>query len=604
MVKAPSPAAVISYHASSPTLYRPSVHIPLQPLEAPYFDLFCARTASELSGYFNTVFWTRRILQECHFEPALRHAAVALGALYKALEQSSNSTPPAEVGMDLSRADMVMPHWQVAVRQYSEACKAMLLLNDRTPNSNRTRLMASVLLSSFDAFIGDHKQAIIQIQSGLGLLERLRVGHADPGSRSREPVEEELVTIYTRLFIQAKSYDLAFHFPEPYVIRLDSADPRQRHQSSDPSTPYPESYPDRLSISSPAAPLDVPFSTLREARLAYDHLLEKCLRFIERLHLIKKQPDPLVPVSWRQDGLGFQDELDAWAQAFQPLFEARLSPPGGHHHHHHHHHHLSPRERSGIAALKMFQLNSSVLFRCMFNSTESHFDAFLPQYRTIVDLGHEIVAGDEHRAAAERCAHHRPEEEQRPCASCRRPRDEAADVPGVPVGSNIGPGPARHIKPSFSTDLGIVPPLFFVATKCREPHTRRRAIRLLRSSARREGMWDSEMAARIGQWVMELEESEGDGGGSSPVEGGMPHGGSPAPALRVDASSAFGSATPGSGTPRSPPSKPIPEEKRVMVHSVDFDLRARFAHLQVGTRATAATSPETDPRRRVTYITW
>ena len=535
MAKAPSPATA----TPSPTLYRPSANIPLQSVEVPYFDLFRARTASELSGYFNTVFWTQRVLQECHFEPAIRHAAVALGALYKALEQVVVS----------SRADMAMPHrhWQVAVRQYSEACKVMMLLDDQSQHSNRTRLMASVLLSSFDAFIGDHKQAIVQIRSGLGLLDRLRVEQARSGSP--EPVEEEFIAIFTRLFIQAKSYDMAFHFPEPYVIRLDSTDA---------SVPGPE----RLFMSSSAVSLDVPFSTLQEARLAYDHLLEKSLGLIERMHLIQKQPYPLFPASWHQHGLGFQDELRRWTQAFQPLFEARLSPSNN----------LSPHERSGIAALQMLQLNSAILFRSLFNTAESQFDAFLPQFQEIVDLGYEIVPGNERLAAAERCSH--PEE------SCpHRPRNGPGNI-------TDGGLVAHHIRPSFSSDLGIVAPLFVVITKCREPHTRRRAIRLLRSSARREGMWDSELAARIGQWIMDLEESDGD---EASVDG-MAHG-------TVGGGHA--------GIPyKWPPSKPIPEERRVMVYSVDFDLRARFAHLQVGARAATANPAETDPRRRETYISW
>lgn len=571
-VKVPSATATV--HTPSPTLYRPSANIPLQGFEVPYFDLFRSHTASELSGYFDSVFWTQRVLQECHVEPAIRHSAVALGALYKTLEQSSKSPSPTgspqgdgNAAISSSRADTVLSHWQVAIRQYSEACNAMMLLDGQTQRSNHTRLMASVLLSSFDAFIGDHRQAIIQIQNGLSFLERLRVDQAM--SSSREPIEEELVTIFTRLAIQAKSYDLAFHFPEPYVIRLDPED--QKQLPNDESTPYTE----RKSTFPSAPPLDRPFPTLGEARLAYDRLLEKGLRFIEHLHLIKKQPYPLFPASWLQYSLGFQAEIEGWARAFQPLFEARLSPASN----------LSPRERSGIATLKMSQVNSAILFRCMFYSTESHFDTFAPQFRMIVDLGHEIVADDDRRAAAERCP--------QPELCTHRRWDDPPDVTN-------GGFAAYHIKPSFSADLGIVPPLFVVATKCRDPYMRRHAIQLLRSSSRREGMWDSELAARIGQWVMELEESDGDEGSfaeTSYSELGVP--------LRIDSSYAFGTGYPvSSDAPNNLPAKHIPEQRRVMIHSVDFDLRARFADLQVGTRGTDATSPHTDRRQRGTYLSW
>ncbi|KFH47643.1 hypothetical protein ACRE_014590 [Hapsidospora chrysogenum ATCC 11550] len=574
-------------HSPSPTLYQPSANIGLRGVEIQYFDLFRAHTSSELSGYFDSVFWTQRVLQECHIEPAIRHAAVALGALYKTLEQSFKSPSPSESpqrssgsGVSPSRSDLVKSHWQVAVRQYSDACNAMMLLDGQTQHSNRTRLMASVLLSSFDAFIGDHRQAINQIQNGLGLLETLRAEQDRTGSR--EPIDEELMTIFARLAIQAKSYDMAFHFPEPYVIRLNPKNPSQETQSAYPDW---EPYPERQTIF-PSAPYpEHPFSTLREARLAYDMLIERILRFIERLHLIKKQPYTLFPESWRQYAHGMYEEMDAWARSFQPLFEARLSPSND----------LSPRERSGIATLKMSQVNSWVLLRCIFNSTESYFDAFIPQFRTIVDLGHEIVAHDERRAAAIRCP--------RPDLCPHRSWDDPPDV-------TSGGFAAYHIKPSFSADLGIVPPLFVVATKCREPYLRRRAIQLLRSSARREGMWDSELAARIGEWIMELEESDTDGGSS--YEGTPPpvpiHFGQSGEPLHGDAAyGAFGDVGGGGGFPvhmAAPPSKPIPEEKRVMVHGVDFDLRTRFADLQVGTRGLSPGSPEIDRRHRTTHISW
>ena len=556
----------------SPSNYRPSNNVPLSGIEVHYFDLFRAHTASELSGYFDSVFWTQRVLQECHVEPAVRHAAVALGALYKTLEQSAKTPSPTDSAETTpSSAKQIISHWQVAVRQYSEACNAMMLLNGQTQHSNRTRLMSSVLLASFDAFIGDHKQAIIQIQSGLGLMDRLRTDHARGAKDGRKgPVEAELVHIFTRLAIQAKSYDLAFHFPEPYVIHLAPED--LEVQSAD--SPYPEH---RTSFSG-YPPLDKPFANLREARLAYDLLIEKGMRFVERLHLVKKQPYPLFPASWRQYGMAHQQQIDAWAKAFQPLLDSRHTSPS-----------ITPHERAGIATLKMSHINSKILFLCMFNSTESHFDVFGPQFQQIVDLGREIVADDELKAVNERCPY--PE-------LCPHRRGD-----GPPDVLNGG-YTAYHIKPSFSADLGIVPPLFVVATKCRDPYLRRKAIQLLRSSARREGMWDSELSARIAQWVMQIEErtdpQDQQRAAEQRHQSDLP--------LRIDTTRAHAAASEYPPPPQVPidgayRTKPISEENRIMIHTVDFDLRARYADITAGTRG-ATVSADTDRRRRTTHISW
>ena len=61
---------------------------------------------------------------------------------------------------------------------------------------------------------------------------------------------------------------------------------------------------------------------------------------------------------------------------------------------------------------------------------------------------------------------------------------------------------------TFLFDMEIVSPLYYVVTKCRHPVIRRRAIKVLEGTQRREGLWDSNMAAAIGKRIMEIEESK------------------------------------------------------------------------------------------------
>ncbi len=61
-------------------------------------------------------------------------------------------------------------------------------------------------------------------------------------------------------------------------------------------------------------------------------------------------------------------------------------------------------------------------------------------------------------------------------------------------------------KLSFSFEMGLVCPLFVTATRCRDPKLRRRAITLLSSLNRREGVWDSPGAAKVAEKMMQLEE--------------------------------------------------------------------------------------------------
>ncbi|KAJ4414519.1 hypothetical protein N0V82_007865 [Gnomoniopsis sp. IMI 355080] len=579
---------------SSVTLYRPSVFPFAQHQDGLYFQLFRTHTANELSGYFDSVFWSCLVLQECHAEASIRHAVVALGALYKTLEKHSES-PPGSPNPVVDASDSAMGHWQVAVKSYSNACTALLNVSGSDSTANRTRLMASVLLACFDSFIGDHRQAIVQIQNGLKLLAELRAQRRRSFSpKTGEPVEEEIIQMFTRLAIQAKSYDMAFHFPKPYVIQLIQP-------SGDPLSPTSEE-------SSPASlhqePLPDQFSSLYEARLAWDAHCERIFRFTETLFSTANQNGPMgiLPSSLRQFGLGFKSYIEAWSEAFEPILCSRAAPG------------VSSQEKAAIAVLKMTQIMGHVLFLMTFSDSEGHFDQFHAQFKAIVDLGREVVGDEERRAAEKRC----PDPH-----TCRHHKAQEADIFG---GHEYT---ASHIKPSFSADLGIVPPLYVVATKCRNPVIRRQAIQLLRSSSRREGMWDSELTARIGTWIMAIEEEDEPGmtPGRSPVGSiSDASGSSPQPVFSYDTSprprsrqssdsTDFGDRLGPGGNARWDARREstvslatrarqhvVPVDKRVMVRAVEFDLREHRARLQCGSRNPLP--GVRDPRGRVTEIEW
>ncbi|KAH6636943.1 hypothetical protein F5144DRAFT_201585 [Chaetomium tenue] len=575
-------------------LYHPSMDLPFSDQEGQYFHLFREHTANELSGFFDSAFWTRSVLQECHSATAIRHAVVALGALYKTLEKS-NESPPTSPYPDRDPTDSAIRHWEMAFRQYSNACNALVKTETAESTSHRTRLMASVLLACFDSFVGDHRQAIVQIQTGLGLLEQLRAERRRAFlSSSDEPVEEELTQMFTRLAIQAKSYDMAFHFPQPWVVRLTAS------QGQDPASPASDA---ASPISINQDPFPDRFASVMEARLAWDKLCERIFRFTETMFAhAQNGVMGVLPTSLQHYGISFKKDIEAWSQAFDHILASRTAPG------------VSSQEKAAIAVLKMFQIMSKILFLMTFSDSEMHFDNFTPYFKGIIDLALEVVGDEERRAAARRC----------PDGTFCRHQDRCE--PDIFGGHEYA---ARHIKPSFSADLGIVPPLYVVATKCREPHIRRQAIQLLRSSARREGMWDSELTARIGIWIAETEEEDVDlfsGGygnniptpGSSPVQThSRPINGGESPQSQTHSEYSNGrwekSVSPGASSARtsfssvrSPEQQrkmiPIPEEKRVMVRAVEFDLRERSAVIQLGSRNLKTGTP--DLKTKVTKITW
>lgn len=577
-------SAVSLVSLASLTVHRPSMNLPFNPNDGRYFELFRERTANELSGFFDSSFWTHSVLQECHTEEAIRHSVVALGALYKTLEKMTES-PPGSPNDNFDPTDHARAHWEVAFRNYDLALRAMVTRTSQDQSSQRTSLMATVLLACFDSFIGDHKQAIVQIQNGLRLLEKLRVERRRAFvSRPEEPVEQDLIQMFTRLAIQAKSYDMAFHFPQPFVIRLT---PQNNTDASSPSSDGGSP------VSTNQSPIPERFHTLLEARLAWDSLCERVFRFTETMFQYTSTTSPMgvLPKSLQQYGLGFKNDIEAWSDAFDHILNSRNAPG------------KTSQEKTAISVLKMFQIMGRILFIMTFSESEAQFDMYLPYFKAIVDLAVEVVGDEEREAAARRCPD--PRFCQHECGH--------ADILGN------GEYTARHIKPSFSADLGIVPPLFVVATKCRDPTVRRQAIQLLMSSSRREGMWDSELIARIGMWVMAIEEEDtGVAESPRPTTSSTSRYSMGSPGARSNGSMDFGDDVPlgpggnarwGNSRRESVVSnhsrverRAIPEEKRVMVRAVEFDLRERSATLQCGTRNLTPGMP--DLKTRVTKLSW
>lgn len=60
--------------------------------------------------------------------------------------------------------------------------------------------------------------------------------------------------------------------------------------------------------------------------------------------------------------------------------------------------------------------------------------------------------------------------------------------------------------PRFTFDAGIIMPLYFTASRCRDPLLRRQAIEVMLNPSRQEGCWESTTAVKIAERVIWIEE--------------------------------------------------------------------------------------------------
>jgi len=125
----------------------------------------------------------------------------------------------------------------------------------------------------------------------------------------------------------------------------------------------------------------------------------------------------------------------------------------------------------GIALLRIFHTMASLQVATMLCTSETCYDEFISTFTSILETDNRNLS-----EASE--MHHRP-------------LSNEVRITGI----------------SFTVDIGTIPLLSYVATKCRVPWLRRQAIALLLAAPHREGIWDSVVIAHNAQRVMTLEEN-------------------------------------------------------------------------------------------------
>ena len=130
---------------------------------------------------------------------------------------------------------------------------------------------------------------------------------------------------------------------------------------------------------------------------------------------------------------------------------------------------FTPKEEIAIAILQLHTLSNYVLLRLgQLPPTRSSWDTFMPQFEEMLILAEKIVSST----------------------------------------SSSNDHGSKTI--TFCSDMGFIIPLYNMIMQCRDPMIRRKAIALLRSTSRQEGLWNSLLIAKAAERIIEIEESEAE----------------------------------------------------------------------------------------------
>lgn len=156
---------------SLPILYplaKPTIHtVQISTHEAQAYDFFRFQTVNQLPGSSWTLSWQRLALETGHREPAITHAAIALGSLHRSL---AAEVIPAG-GQDQQHFALSQYNKALGfVRRYIET-----LADGATSHDVEVVLLVSLLFFCFEILHGEDKRATLHLQTGLRILyERVR----------------------------------------------------------------------------------------------------------------------------------------------------------------------------------------------------------------------------------------------------------------------------------------------------------------------------------------------------------------------------------------------------------------------------------------------
>lgn len=122
---------------------------------------------------------------------------------------------------------------------------------------------------------------------------------------------------------------------------------------------------------------------------------------------------------------------------------------------------LSQRDLDALTLLEIWSeaLYIILMVKTASLSLENNYDEYLPRFQNVVSLAKKLLTSD----------------------------------------------PSQTSLPKFSVNMGIIPPLFFCAFRCRDWLVRQEALLLLRRWRRQEGIWSSGTTALILKRVIEIE---------------------------------------------------------------------------------------------------
>lgn len=347
----PDPARISTYLPDSIASNSISFDLPGSGRERRSFDYFRDQTVPDLSGYFQSEFWDRLVLQFCHAEPAVRHALIALGAVHETFKTTENRATTH--GQE---------EWKTrfSLQQYNRAISNLRKhLSSKGHQSVEVALICCLLFICFESLVGNHESALCHLESGLDILSgwRSRNIHISSSniwspSSGSDIIEDHLIQVFSRLDMQA-------------TLLLDTRIPRFHTIQPMHGNKAVDCIPTR-------------FVGLGEAKNVLDKIGNQLAYFIITRHPDPELPPDSVSAATIMEQTELNAQLEGWSQAYDDLLEKTSTM-------------MTVNELRGAILLKMHRKAMALLLAGGGSVSERVFDGFTGTFAEIISLSESLL---------------------------------------------------------------------------------------------------------------------------------------------------------------------------------------------------------------------
>ncbi|XXG99325.1 hypothetical protein Hte_005662 [Hypoxylon texense] len=440
---------------SSPGHIAPGLRCPLhlpsaEAEESSALRFFDIKTLPGLNGCRKSPSWTRTLTFFANTVSCVHHAAVAVGSLHRAYIFRDRAVCRLHwrgYGSGGNVNPFALHHYNLAISHLLKSSGG----SNNTPGDAAVTLLVCYLFTCFDNLAGNHTQAFGHLRSGITLLNESRKEMKTMKQKTQLSSSPTLLDQITEQFRHLDAQAASFLLGWSRQLPEDDAEEVEKPQR-------------RVGLA------DIRMSSLTQAAGQLEGFIPKVIELrrwevetISQNPAGEKDGGPTDVTALRQF-LRRQAELvcqlEKWYIGFTMLLTQdpeKMCTWDGH----------------LVRMLQLHYMTISAILNVPAGQGEMGCDSALPQFKKIVALASTI---------ANKCSGM--------WESCVQKESDR--------------------EPSFTLEMVLIPAVYIVGAKCRDPLLRREIISILRQHPRREGVWDSITAARILERAMQIEEGEED----------------------------------------------------------------------------------------------